>query len=127
MSLTRILDANYSRYLAGALACLGHILLGILAWQGAKFSLTVLVIVAVYWTLLATYTGIRWRSTLSSWEETLDTFDETSKLAGDYASLLVEACDRLSTWDQDEAMNIVGRASTIGKLRQMNYDERSKE
>ena len=109
----------------GVVVSLNHIFLGYLAWGGGKFAIVELVIFSILWVFFAVTNSRARNRNLESWIRSLDRESEVSKLAGDYAALLTETCGKLAAWDEDEAMEIMGRASTIGKLRQMNVNERS--
>lgn len=122
--LSRILDGNGYRYIGGALAVLGHVMLGALAWNGSLFAIASLVITAIFWTGLAVINGISWSRTTSSWQRSLLGWEETQNLAVDYVHLLMEACDALSTWDRERADDIIARTRTISALRQKNLNER---
>ena len=123
-TLSRILGGNGHRYLMGGLAILAHVLLGILAWSGSTFALVQLVIFASVWTVMTVLNGVGWRRTTASWEKSLEGWEETQNLAVNYVELLLEACDRLSTWDRESADDIVSRTRTISALRQKNLNER---
>jgi ABC-type multidrug transport system fused ATPase/permease subunit len=119
--LSRILDI---RVLIIALAVIGHGALSYVAWSGDDFALGMLIAFGLFWIIMAFMNSLSWSRSLNHWTQTLDLWKETIALADDYSSLLSEATEVLSTYDREQADDIIGRANTIALMRMQNQRER---
>jgi len=122
--LARILGSVSTFYVMVVLVIAADTLLAIQVILGQTFARYMMIVVLFIWTTIAFMHSRGRQRNLEHWERSLDNLHETNELCNDYASLLGEACGSLSTWDREEAEEIVQRAKTIGRLRQANFDER---
>lgn len=123
---SRFLDAkDASRLVVLLIGIPAHVICGVSAWYGSKFSLVILIVSACFWTFMAVVNSHSWRRTIDRWGITLESWRESNLLVGEYYQLLREASGMISTWDHEKADDIMDRATTIGLMRTQNIAERS--
>jgi hypothetical protein len=109
----------------GVLGAASIVVLGVQAHFGSIIAVPALTLVALMWLGLSiSNSNLHW-GTLDRWGKTLEMWQETGNLVDDLYSLVVEACDGLSTYDREKADDILGRSTTVAIMRSQNIIAKS--
>ena len=127
MSMRKFLNSRWWISAMVVLVITSNALMGASAWGGNRPALIALVMLGIFWALLAIAVQRSWGKTIQSWTNTIKGWEETNKLLLDYCSLFSESLEELSTYDRERVEDIQERAITIGRMRGNRLKELERE
>lgn len=124
---SRILGRSHTRtwlLLTAACVTIGHGMFSILAWQGDRLALALLIAFLFFWTALAIANSLGWKSSLQTSSRSLDGWKLANEMQRDMAFLLTETLRELALHDPEKSSDILDRANTIVAMRGQMLEER---